>query len=173
MRFFALAAVCLTACASAARQPGEFERGAVYEGVTVERVRAAAVETMNDLGRFIGPARVTADGRVVSEYAASGWTSYEIGFEELDGAVAADVRIETKPQLDCPGRSASRVSAVQVAAARAPDGNGAEGYPVRSTPLLPRVALVEPACELRTRDVRVDREREILDGIRFRLESGP
>jgi hypothetical protein len=173
VRAVPIAVLLLTACASVPREAGEAEGRAVYEGVTVAQVRAAAVETMNDLGRFIGPARVTADGRVVSEYAASGWTSYEIRFEELSGAVAADVRIETKPQLDCPGRSATRVSDVQVAAARAPDGNGAEGYPVRSTPLLPRVALVDSSCELRTRDVRGDRAREILDRIRDRLESTP
>jgi hypothetical protein len=173
VRAFPIAVLLLTACASVPRDAGDAEGRAVYEGVTVEQVRAAAVETMNDLGRFTDPARVTADGRVVSEYAASGWTSYEIRFEELDGGVAADVRIGTRPQLDCPGRSASNASAAQIAAARAPDGNGPEGYPVRSTPLLPRVALVDSSCELRARDVRGDRAREILDGIRDRLESTP
>ncbi|HET9333371.1 MAG TPA: hypothetical protein VFQ21_07300 [Gemmatimonadota bacterium] len=171
MRAFPIAALLLVACASVPRDEGELERRAIYEGYTVEQVRAAAVATLSDLSRFIAPARVAADGRVVSEYAANGWTSYEVGFEELAGGVAAEVRIVTKPQLDCPGRSAAPVSAAQVAAARAPDGNGPEGYPVRSTPLLPRVALVEPDCEFRTRHVRSDNARVILDRIRTRLES--
>lgn len=108
---------------------------------------------------------------MVSEYAASGWTSYEVGFEELAGGVAAEARIVTKPQPDCSGRVASPVSAVQVAAYRAPDGNGPEGYPSRSTPLLPRVALVEPSCAFQARRARNHNAQEVLDRIRARLES--
>jgi len=170
MRFCTLLAILLSACASVPRGAEDHETRAVFEGYTVERVRAASIATLDDLARFMSPVRVTEDGSVVSEYAASGWTSYEIGFEALDDAVLATVRIEPQPQPSCPGRSSRRVSAIQLAAARAPDGNGAEGYQ-HSTPLLPRVAHQTPSCAFRTRDVRIDRGREILDQIRARLES--
>jgi len=169
MKPLALVPLLLAACASVPRGSTTPADRAVYEGYTADEVRGAAVATLNDLSRFISPARVTEDGRVVSEYAASGWTSFEVRFDELDGAVAAKVSIEKKPQHACStGRLPRRA---QVHVARVPVESGADGSDGVSALRLPRVAF-ERECTFETKGGRVEREREILDEIRVRLESG-
>lgn len=158
----------LSACASVPHEPPDAESRAFFLDSTIEQVRAAAVATLNDLSRFIGPARVTEDGRVVSE---SGWTSYTLRFEERRDGVAAEVRIETKPQFSCPGRGYRPVAHAEIHALYSPAAT--EGEFRRATPILPRTAL-ERSCELRTQQARPDRDEEILEGIRTRLaESHP
>lgn len=171
MRFPALFSLLLAACASAPMGSADGQR-AVYEGYTVDEVRRAAVATLNDLGRFMSPARVTEDGRVVSEYGASGWTSYEVRLDERDGAAAAEISIERRPQWGCsPRRLPHPVSAAKVHAARAPVERGTEPYrPI--SPLLPREAYdAECSFRVRVQDVRSRRERSILEEIRDRLEA--
>lgn len=163
MRGFATLTLLLSACASVPHEPPDAESRAFFPGSTIEQVRAAAVATLNDLSRFIGPARVTEDGRVVSE---SGWTSYELRFEERRDGVAAEVRIEAKPQFSCPGRGYRPVEYAAMHALLSPAA--AEGEYRRATPILPRTAL-EESCEFRTQPVRHDRDEEILEGIRTRL----
>lgn len=168
MRCLALFSFLLAACASLPPGPVETRDRAVYEGYTADEVRRAAVATLNDLGRFNSPARVTEDGHVVSEYAASGWTSYEVRIEERDGAVAAELSIERKPQPGCSVRRLPHfVSAAKVHAARAPVERGTEPYRPISH-LLPREAY-DVECSVRVRDVRLQRERSILEDIRRRL----
>lgn len=129
---------------------------------------AYLVATLNELGRFIDPARVTEDGSVVTEYAASGWTSFEVRFEELEGAVAAEVAIETKPQPTVPPRSSGYALAPYLHAARIPAGsNGMGGEP--TFVVARRNAPDHPGFE--ARETRPDRARGILEGIRERLEA--
>lgn len=94
MRRLALVTLLLAACASAPRDAGPDRQRAIYENVTIEQVRQAAVEALNDLSRFMEPARVTEDGRVLADYGATGRTTIEVRFTELDAAVAAEVDVD-------------------------------------------------------------------------------
>lgn len=101
MRYPVVIALLLAACASAPRDEAPDRERAVYEDVTVEQVRRAAVEALGDVSRFMEPARITDDGRVVAEYAASGWTKFDVSLEELDSAVAVEVALEK--DVSCTG----------------------------------------------------------------------
>lgn len=119
MRRLALVTLLLAACASAPRDAGPDRQRAIYENVTIEQVRQAAVEALNDLSRFMEPARVTEDGRVLADYGATGRTTIEVRFTELDAAVAAEVDVDanrscsattgstTLPRVSAPARSRS------------------------------------------------------------------
>lgn len=100
MRILVLVALLLAACVSAPRDSAprdeapDHER-AVYENVTVAQVRQAALQVVSGLYRFMDPARVTEDGRVVAESGIGDWTTYEVRFVELEDAVAAKVDVRS------------------------------------------------------------------------------
>ena len=168
MRASAILTLLLSACATVPSEGGLHDR-AVFEGYTVAEARRAAMATLNELSRFTGPARATEDGRVVTEYAANGWTSYEVRFEQLDRAVAVDVGIEARSQPSCPGRSARTFPFVALHALRGPAAREGEPSP-RPTPILPRANL-DRDCAFEAREVSTDRATEILSEIHARLTS--
>lgn len=113
MRTRFLLSIVLAGCATAQRAPAPAHERAVFEGVGVDEVRAAAVAVVSDIGRFMGPARVAGDGRVVGDYALATdqWTRFEVRFDELDGAVAAEVAIVTRDGIACGTGYTRRLSA--------------------------------------------------------------
>ncbi|HUF89601.1 MAG TPA: hypothetical protein VMR66_06435 [Gemmatimonadota bacterium] len=172
MKNLALLAILLVpACASLQGGPAEAQSRADYPGYTVDEVRRAAVETVNEIARFINPARVTEDGRVVSEYAASGWTSFEISFVELEGTVEAEVRIDSRPLPSCSTGRLPRPVTESLLHARGPGENAARGYRPGTTVTAPGLDY-HRQCTIRTPGGSGKREGEILDEIRLRLASG-
>ncbi len=95
MRTLVPAALVLAACASGPRAEAPDHERVVYENVTVAQVRQAALQVVSGLSRFMDPARVTEDGRVVAESGIGDWTTYEVRFVELEDAVAAEVDVRS------------------------------------------------------------------------------
>lgn len=173
MRNLAMAALLLAACASGPRGAAPDHERAVYENVTVEQVRQAALQVVNDLYRSTDPARVSEDGRVVAE--SDNWTTFEVRFVELEDAVAAEVDVQS---TSCRTRRASvshrpgrgHRGAVPIAL----EGGHVEHVSravATSRSVRERTEAFEgsgPNCSTGSRDLT---QRRILDGIRAALES--
>lgn len=167
----ALVASAVAACASAPRDEAPRHERAVFERVTVEQVRRAAVEAVGGVSRFMEPARVTEDGRVVGEYAIADWTRYEVRFDEVPAGVAVEVLVDREPSCGTiPARSARPRSEIQQGDAVIPLEGG--GYEVVRAP----VATGETTAGREVcwrRDDTTERERRLLARIGDLLRHEP
>lgn len=180
MRNLALAALLLAACASGPRGEAPDHERAVYESVTVERVRGAALQAVTDVAWLSDGARVAEDGRVLAEGGASGEWSYEVRFVELDSAVAAEVDVHTtscRTRIPIRTRmaSVSRPGRGQPGAVPIALEDGHVEYVSRAVAtarsVRERTEAFErsgPNCSTGSRERT---QRRILDGIRAALES--
>ncbi|MDX1661874.1 MAG: hypothetical protein R3326_08795, partial [Gemmatimonadota bacterium] len=86
----AVAAVA-SACASAQRQGEPVGERAVYQDVSIEEVRRAALAVVDERA---GEARVDEDGHVVAERGHAGhWTTFEVRLDRRGAAVAAEAEV--------------------------------------------------------------------------------
>lgn len=180
MRNLVMAALLLAACASGPRGEALDHERAVYENVTVAQVRQAALQVVSDLYRFMDPARLTEDGRVVAESGIGDWTTFEVRFVELEDAVAAEVDVHsTSCRTRTPFRtrmaSVSRPGRGQPGAVPVALEGGHVEYVSRAVATArsvgERTEAFErsgPNCSTGSRDRT---QRRILDGIRAALES--